>query len=98
MKTLFDIAVYPCKIADMAIKKLPSEIHAASSVALNFDNGDYEVLNTIKKQWNFKDEESLLRFALAILYKAGEHSVSVKDETGNEVTLKPTENMLLKAS
>lgn len=98
MKTLFDNRGHLCKNARMAIKKLPSDIHASDSVALNFDNGDYAVLNTIKQQWNFKDEESLLRFALAILYKAGEHSVSVRDETGNEVTLKPTENMLLKAS
>jgi hypothetical protein len=82
----------------MAIKKLPSEINSTTSIALNFDNGDYEILHKIKQQWNFKDEESLLRFALAILYKAGEHSVSVKDDGGNEITLKPTENMLQKAS
>ncbi len=83
----------------MAIKKITTEVPSSDgSIVLNFDNGDYEVLNTIKQQWNFKDEESLLRFALTILYKAGEQSVSIKDESGSEVTLKPTENMLKKVS
>jgi hypothetical protein len=82
----------------MAIKKITTEVpFPEGAVVLNFDNGDFEVLNTIKTQWNFKDEESLLRFALAILYKSGEQAVCIKDEAGNEVTLKPSESMLNKA-
>lgn len=80
----------------MSIKNANTD--TPNSLTLTFDNGDYAVLNTIKEQWQFKDDESLLRFALAILYKAGEHSVSVKDDDGSEVTLKPTENMLRKTS
>lgn len=81
----------------MAIKKIPSAVpNPEEAIVLNFDNGDFEVLNLIKKQWKFKDEESLLRFALAVLLKAESQSVLVKDDAGNEIALKPTEDLLQK--
>lgn len=77
----------------MAIKKTGSD---NDSITLKLDNGDFKVLNLVKQQWGFKDEESLLRFAIAILFKAENRAVTIKDSTGSEISLKPTADLLEK--
>lgn len=79
----------------MAIKRLDTS--NTESLQLKFDNGDLKVLGLILTKWNFKDEESLLRFALAILLKAENRSVNIRDTSGSDVTLKPTDDLLKKS-
>jgi hypothetical protein len=80
----------------MSIKKTTSS-DQSGAIIMAFDNGDLAALELIKKKWKFKDEESLLRFALAVLVKAdGSSSISVKNESGGEVDLKPSTDLLLK--
>lgn len=79
----------------MAIRKL-LDPHRAQLSTFEFDNGDYRVLDAIREKWKFKDDESLLRFALAVLLTAEEGFVTVKDEAGKEVFLTPTSDLLQK--
>jgi hypothetical protein len=84
----------------MAIKNItsvsPNPPPSSDALTFSFDNGDRNVLELIKNKWKFKDEESLLRFALAVLVKAEGNSVSVKNESGGEINLKPSDDLLLK--
>ena len=83
----------------MSIKKIdPTTATPEDTITLKFDNGDFAALETIKKKWKFKDEESLLKFALAVLVKAEQNTVSIKNESGQDTSLKPSENLLLKDS
>lgn len=79
----------------MAIKRTPEQSEAGS-LKLIFDNGDLQVLNLVKEKWSFRDDESALRFALAILLKAENKSISIKDESGGDISVKPSDELLLK--
>ena len=47
----------------MSVKKI---VDNADKITLEFDNGDKLKLQEIMDSWNFKDEESLLRFAMVV--------------------------------
>ena len=82
----------------MSLRKLPPAAQAPiedDGLAFIVDNGDRAAMATIMDKWKFKDEESLLRFALAVLVQADEGIVSVK-KSGVETTLRPAENLLRK--
>lgn len=76
----------------MAIKKDDTKSND-TQVNLTIDNGDFQALNKIYKEWKFKDIEGVLRFALAIMTKAKNGTVYVEDETGNKVALEPAESL-----
>lgn len=80
----------------MAIKTLSKNTDMTKNITLLFDNGDYGALETIKEKWKFKDEESLLKFALAVLLKAEHSIVTIRSDSGQDVPLKPSENLLLR--
>lgn len=67
-----------------------------TDLRLKLDNGDYEVFKIIKDKWGFKNEESLLRFALTILLKAENNLVEIQDVNGNKTTLKPSAELTSK--
>lgn len=48
----------------MAVRK--SENSDENRLILEFDNGDKIKLEEVMSSWNFKDEESLLRFAMVV--------------------------------
>ncbi|MGH7202861.1 MAG: hypothetical protein ACREHC_00260 [Candidatus Levyibacteriota bacterium] len=64
---------------------------------LKVDNGDLAAIKDIKGKWNFKDKESVLRFALAILAKATSSNKKVYiDENDKKTALVPGDALLNK--
>lgn len=63
----------------MAITKNGEEhiISEAPGQTIDIYNGDWAALKEITTKWNFRDEESALRYALAILTLAKPGSISV---------------------
>lgn len=74
------------------IKKIPEQ-STAEKLALSLDNGDFKALKDVQKKYNFKDEESLLRFALVTLLRAEKNTVYI-DEGGEKVGLQPNSSLL----
>jgi len=81
----------------MAIKKVHLEEALRGKegeyIGLKIDNGDFKALSKIVDTLDFKDLESALRFAVAVLVKGGEEGVYV-DEEGNKVKLLPGDGLL----
>ena len=68
-------------------KKLPG-------ILLNVDNGDLEALESIKDKWKFKDKESVLRYALAVMSQATDPILYIEKE-GIKTGLSPNPNLML---
>ena len=65
------------------------------TLQVNINNGDLKALNEIKEIWGFKDQESVLRFALAALKITGDGDLfALKD--GAKRSLKPADELLQK--
>ncbi len=58
------------------------------------NNGDLGGLDRAMKKWNFKDEESLLKFSIAVLLSAKDGSLYTRMDDGKKQTLSPVENLL----
>lgn len=78
----------------MSIKKIPLSGGEVDKAQFVFDNGDLSAVEQIMAEWKFKDEESLLRFALAVLVKAKNNSITIKNDAGADQTLKPASDLL----
>jgi hypothetical protein len=76
----------------MAIKRL-DDLSDDEKVTLEINNGDNQILGEIVEQWKFKDKETALRFALAVLSKAKKRSVQVQNEAGEKITIEPAETL-----
>ena len=63
-------------------------------LGLIINNGDFQALKKTVERLGFKDEESMLRFALAVLAQSATRSLKVTDTNGKEVTLNPSETLL----
>lgn len=61
---------------------------------LVINNGDYVALQETVKRLGFKDEESMLRFALAVLSRSATRSISITDQNGAKISLNPNEGLL----
>jgi hypothetical protein len=59
-----------------------------------FSNGDYQALKIAADKLGFRDEESLLRFALAVLSKSATRTFTIIDQDGKSVALNPTPSLL----
>jgi hypothetical protein len=55
------------------------------------NNGDLRALRAIREAWGFKDEESVLRFALAVLSKTNQHVLYYQNEQGEKVGVQPAD-------
>jgi hypothetical protein len=79
------------------IKKFNDKASATASdfegLFLALNNGDRAALEDAMKRWNFKDEESLLKVALAILLKAENGKVSIVSG-GAQINLTPNDALL----
>ena len=82
----------------MAIVKIPSLDSAgqqkSDEISLTFNNGDCIALKEIVERLGFKDEESAIRFALAVLSKSATRSLTITDQNGTKVSLNPSEGLL----
>ncbi len=75
----------------MAIKKIDE---SAENLRIEINNGDFNALNEIIKKWKFKDKESALRFAIAILSVTENGTLCKEDKsTGARGLLQPTEGL-----
>ena len=63
-------------------------------LGLIINNGDFQALKKTVERLGFRDEESMLRFALAVLAQSATRSLKVTDTNGKEVTLNPSETLL----
>ncbi len=62
---------------------------------LTLDNGDKKKFEEVLEEWNFKDEESLLRFFISVAKESiDKKTAAYKDDSGslNEVT--PAQHLL----
>jgi hypothetical protein len=67
----------------------------ATELSLTINNGDFEALRTTALRLGFRDEESMLRFMLAVLSKSATRSVSVTDANGQKINLTPSVDLLI---
>ena len=78
------------------VRKLP-ENEDRPVLILELDNGDRKIFESVKKDWNFKDEESLVRFAIAILSKSSDKkTIAYPDDSGELQVAKPQDSLLNK--
>lgn len=66
----------------------------AEQLNLEINNGDFEALRNTAQRLNFKDEESMLRFMLAILSKSATRSITIINQDGSQSTLNPSNDLL----
>lgn len=78
----------------MAIKKLSEQ--EPDTLTLEINNGDLNALNEIVKKWDFRDSESALRFALAVLTVTKPGTLLQEKEDKNTAALMPTEKLTIK--
>lgn len=58
------------------------------------NNGDLVALESAVKRLGFKDEVSLLRYALAVLSQSATRTLTVIDTNGKSVALNPSDSLL----
>jgi hypothetical protein len=72
----------------------PASSNPAQELILAVNNGDLEALRDAMKRFGFKDEESVLRFALAVLSKSATRSLTITGLDGAKVSLTPSTDLL----
>ena len=77
----------------MAIIRKEAET-TAESLPLVVNNGDLVALKSAVQRLGFKDEESLLRYVLAVMSRSATRTVTVIDQDGKSVPLNPSEALL----
>jgi hypothetical protein len=81
-------------IGGMAINRPTSPAPSNNELVLAVNNGDLDALRDAMKRFGFKDEESVLRYALAVLSKSATRSLSIIDQDGVRVNLYPSTELL----
>lgn len=78
----------------MAIIRKVSEA-PETELPLIFNNGDFAALKSAVDRLGFKDEESLLRYVLAVISKSATRTLTVIDQDGKSMALNPSEALLM---
>lgn len=78
----------------MAINRAANQTTGIEELPLYFNNGDLSTLREAVNRLGFKDEESMLRYMLAILSRSATRSITVIDQTGNKTELSPSDALL----
>lgn len=65
---------------------------------LIINNGDFQTLKESTQKLGFKDEESLMRFMLAVLSKSATRSITIINQDGSQSTLSPSNDLLKEQS
>ena len=76
----------------MAIIKI-SEDDTEGNRKVEINNGDLVALNKIINEWDFKDVESALRYAVAVLAIAKDKKLFYEKENGEKVTIEPADSL-----
>jgi hypothetical protein len=77
----------------MAIIRKPIE-EPEGGLPLVFNNGDLEALKSAVDRLGFKDEESLLRYVLAVMSQSATRTLTVIDKNGKSIALNPADSIL----
>lgn len=78
----------------MAIRNI-TETENQEGLLFKLDNGDQKALDLIQEKWGFKDKESALRFALAVLYSSADtKKLYVVESSGKTSPLFPNSALL----
>lgn len=79
----------------MSIKKVENEplIRNPDSEYFEFFNGDLKALKDVTKKYNLKDEESFIKFAMAVFLKADDNGIKIAQGT-EYLTVLPTDDLL----
>ena len=64
-----------------------------SKITLEIDNGDKEKLEKVLEKWNFKDHQSLFRFAISILYLTEDNTLWI-NEKGEPNKIQPSDDLI----
>jgi hypothetical protein len=72
----------------------PAPSNPNNELILALNNGDLEVLRDAMKRFGFRDEESVLRFALAVLSKSATRSLTITGLDGVRISLNPSTDLL----
>lgn len=61
---------------------------------IEIDNGDLGGFDHAMSQWTFKNEESMLKFTIAVLISAHTKKLYVDDGNGKKTVLEPIDDLL----
>ena len=78
----------------MAITRRAPSAPSDNELDLAVNNGDLDALRDAMNRFGFRDEESVLRFALALLARSATRSFTIVEKDGNTVSLTPSANLL----
>lgn len=70
------------------------QVEPEGGLPLVFNNGDLEALQKAVERLGFKDEVSLLRYALAVISQSATRTLTVIDQDGKSVALNPSGALL----
>jgi hypothetical protein len=76
----------------MAIKKLSEDVSSGVRT-IEINNGDLQALQRITTEGNFKDVESVLRFAIAVLSVTKDKKLFYENDQGEKVTVEPADSL-----
>ena len=76
------------------VRNLPAGSEG-ESLPLIFTNGDLSALRDAVERLGFKDEENLLRYALAVISKSATRTFTVIDQDGKSLALNPSPALLV---
>ena len=78
----------------MAIIRTPLSTPSATELSLTINNGDFEALRDTATRLGFVNEESMLRFMLAVVSKSATRSITITDPNGQKISLTPSVDLL----
>jgi len=81
----------------MAIVRTENPL-TTDELPLVFNNGDLAALQKAVNRLGFKDEESLLRYALAVISMSATRTLTIIDQDGKSIALNPSESLLLQVA
>jgi hypothetical protein len=76
----------------MAIKKISDDI-AQGAIDVQINNGDLQALTKITDEWDFKDIESALRYAVAVLSIAKDRKLFYETDEGDKRVIEPADSL-----
>lgn len=75
----------------MAVKK--GENSNDEKLFLELDNGDKKKFQQLLNDWNFKDEQALLRFAMSVMLETTDKTLTITKENG-DIKVVPADDYL----
>ena len=79
----------------MAISRTPlPAVNAQEPLLLYINNGDQKSLKEVVDRLKFKDEESLLRFLIAVISQSATTSLTITDKNAKVTALSPNPSLI----